>query len=86
MTAVAFVALAVLVVAATLCLVRLVRSETLVDRALALDTVAAIVVSAIAVRATWRRDGVFVDVALVLGLLGFLATVTIARYVGRRGS
>ncbi|HXH57508.1 monovalent cation/H+ antiporter complex subunit F [Iamia sp.] len=85
MTVVATVCFAALAVSAALCLLRVVRSEGLPDRAIALDTVTATIISGIAVGIVATGDGTYADVALVLSLLGFLATVTIARYMGRRG-
>ncbi len=85
MTIVAAICFAALAASAALCLVRVVRSESLPDRAIALDTVTATIISGIAVGIVATGDGTYADVALVLSLLGFLATVTIARYMGRRG-
>lgn len=86
MSVVAVACLVALVVAAALCLYRVVRCEQLADRAIALDVVTATVVSGVAVGAAWSRDGLFIDLALVLGLLGFLAAISVARFMGRRGS
>ncbi len=72
-----------LVVAAGFCLWRALRSEGVVDRAVALDTLTTVVISGLAVVVAAGGDGVLVDVALVLGLLGFLTTATVARYLGR---
>ncbi|HEU5152864.1 MAG TPA: monovalent cation/H+ antiporter complex subunit F [Iamia sp.] len=85
MTVVAVVALGALVVAASLSALRVVRCELLADKAIALDVITATIVCGIAVGAAWSGDGLLVDIALVLGLLGFLATVSIARFVARRG-
>ena len=67
-------------------LVRIVIGPTLSDRILALDllTVVAMgVVGAIAVRTgLW----LFLDIAIALALLGFLATVALARYILMRGA
>jgi multicomponent Na+:H+ antiporter subunit F len=73
----------VLVAAAALCIAQALRSEGVVDRAVALDTLTTVIISGIAVAVAATRDGVLVDVALVLGLLGFLTTATVARYLGR---
>ncbi|QYG91194.1 hypothetical protein HC251_01245 [Iamia sp. SCSIO 61187] len=86
MTVVAIICFAALAACAGACLFRLWRCPTLVDRAIALDTVTATIVSGIAVGIAVTGDGIYADVALVLGLLGFLATVAIARYMGRRGA
>jgi multicomponent Na+:H+ antiporter subunit F len=84
-TAVAVIALSILVTAAALCAVRVVRSELLADKAIALDVITATLICGIAVGTAWSGDGLLIDIALVLGLLGFLATVSIARFMDRRG-
>lgn len=86
MIVVAAICFAALTASAALCLLRVVRAEGLADRALALDTVTAALVAALAVGIATTGDGVYADVALVLGLLGFLATVAISRFMGRRGA
>ncbi len=83
MTVAATVALVLLVVGALLCLGAALRRRSLADRAVATDAVAATVVCGIATGAVLTGDGLFVDLALVLCLLGFLATVTVARYLAR---
>lgn len=85
MTIVAAIALAILVLAAALCAVRVVRADLLADKAIALDVITATLMCGIAVGTAVSDDGLLVDIALVLGLLGFLATTTIARYIERRG-
>lgn len=72
--------------AAALCLVRLVLGPTVPDRIVALDSLLYVVVSGIAVSAAARRDGSFLAVLLAVALLGFVGTVTVARFVERRGS
>lgn len=85
MIVVAVICLTALVVSAALCLVRVKRADGLADRAVALDTVTATIVSGIAVGVALTGDGIYADIALVLGLLGFLATVAISRFMTRRG-
>ncbi|MGI8940022.1 MAG: monovalent cation/H+ antiporter complex subunit F [Iamia sp.] len=85
MIVVAGICLTALVLSAALCLVRVWRADGLADRAVALDTVTATIVSGIAVGIAVTGDGIYADIALVLGLLGFLATVAISRFMARRG-
>ena len=67
-------------------LVRIVIGPTLSDRVLALDLLTVVAmgfVGAIAVRTgLW----LYLDIAIALALLGFLATVALARYVLLRGA
>lgn len=85
MTIVTGVCFAVLSVAALLTLVRLVRGPSVPDRIVALDALLLIVVSGIAVGAAATGDGDFLAVLLAVALLGFVGTVTVARFVERRG-
>lgn len=73
----------ILVIAAGLCLLRALRSDGVVDRAVALDLLTTIIISGLALAVAWSGDSALVEVALVLGLLGFLTTSTVARYLGR---
>lgn len=84
MTVVVAIAYGMIVVAAALLLWRVVRADSLADRAVALDAITACLVSGVAISIVADGDGLPAEVALVLGLLGFLATVAIARFVGRR--
>jgi multicomponent Na+:H+ antiporter subunit F len=56
------------------------------DRIVALDALLLIVVSGIAVGAAATRDGSFLAVLVAVALLGFVGTVTVARFVERRGA
>jgi multicomponent Na+:H+ antiporter subunit F len=84
-TAVGAVSLAMLAAAGVLCLVRAVRPGTVADRAVALDTTVAVIICGLAVGVVVDGDSIYVDLALVAGLLGFLGTTAVSRYIGRRG-
>jgi len=78
------VALAVLVLAAVVTVVRIMRRSFLGDRAVALDLLTAIITCALLVSAARVDDGLALDVAILLGLLGFLTAVTVARFIESR--
>jgi multicomponent Na+:H+ antiporter subunit F len=59
--------------------IRLVLGKTLIDRVVAIDTLTVISISLIALYAQMSGRFVYVDVALVYGLLSFLAVLAIAR-------
>lgn len=80
------IAFAGLVVAGLLMLWRLIRGGSLSDRVVALDSLLIVVVCGIAVHAARTGDGTYVDVAVVTGLLGFVGTTTVARFIERRGT
>ena len=75
-----------LVVAALLVLVRLLLGPSVPDRIVALDTLLQVVVAGIAVAAAATGEGSFLAVLVAVALLGFLGSVTVARFVERRGS
>ncbi len=64
--------------------IRLIIGPTLPDRVVALDMMTVLIVSFCGLYAILADDTAFVDVAIVLALIGFLATVALARFVERR--
>lgn len=64
---------------------RIVRGPTLPDRILALDLLVAVAIGYIAVFGISTGYTIYVDIAIALGLVGFLSTIALARFVLRRG-
>lgn len=62
-------------------IVRLVIGKTLVDRIVAIDMLTVISISLIALYAHVSGRFIYIDVALVYGLLSFLSVLAIARYL-----
>ncbi len=62
-------------------IVRIVIGPTLPDRILALDMLVSVGIGFIAVIGIKTRYFLYVDIAIALGLVGFLATVAFARFV-----
>lgn len=86
MIVVTSVALAVLILAALLALARVAwPGATLADRIVALDALLMIIVMGLAVTALRTGSTAFFDVLVVVSLLGFVGTVTVARFIERRG-
>lgn len=81
-----WVSLALLSAAFLLIVVRLVRGPTLPDRILALDTLVAVAIGFIATIGVKTGYYLYVDIAIALGLVGFLSTVAFARFVLTRGT
>jgi multicomponent Na+:H+ antiporter subunit F len=75
----AVMCLAVLMALAT---VRLVLGPTAPDRAIALDTVNTLVIASMIIFGVVFQEIIFVDVAIVYGLLSFVSTLYIAKYIG----
>jgi multicomponent Na+:H+ antiporter subunit F len=63
---------------------RVVVGPTLPDRVLALDMLTVVAIGFIAVLGLGTGQTLYVDIAIALGLVGFLATVAFARFILRR--
>lgn len=64
---------------------RIIRGPTLPDRVLGLDMLTSVAIGFIAVIAIDTGNTLYVDIAIALGLVGFLATVAFARFILARG-
>ncbi len=82
MSVVAVIAYALLGGGALLALVRLAMGPSLLDRVVATDTLLVIISAGLAVYAALARDPTVVPVLVVVALLAFVGSVSIARYVG----
>ena len=60
---------------------RVIRGPTTPDRVVGLDTIGTNVVAIAVLFAIQSGQGFFVDVALVLAIIGFISTIAVARYV-----
>lgn len=76
-----FVALALLSVSFLLTVVRVVVGPSLPDRILALDMLVSVAIGFIAVIGIKTGFTLYLDIAIALGLVGFLATIAFARFV-----
>lgn len=80
----AVIAAAVLVaVAALLALVRVERGPSMLDRAVALDTLTVTLVCAIAIEAIWSRRTETIPILVALSMVGFVGSVTMARFAAK---
>lgn len=77
-------ALGLLCLSLLLTVLRVLRGPSLPDRILALDMLVAIAIGFIAVLGIKTGYSFHVDIAIALGLVGFLATVAFARFVASR--
>nr|MBO2503826.1 pH regulation protein F [Thermoanaerobacterales bacterium] len=64
---------------------RLLAGPTLADRVVGLDGLLVVGVSAVALRAIATGEGAFLPVAVVVGLVGFVSTAVVGRYIEGRG-
>lgn len=79
------VSLVGLAVAGAMVGVRLLRGPTASDRIVALDTLLLVVVGAVAVQVAQLDDRAYAGVLVVVSLLAFVGTITVARFLERRG-
>ncbi len=74
-----------LVLAGLLTTVHVARSRSLPDRAIGIDMLVALVLNGLAIYVSVSKDDLVVALVLIIGLLAFLGSVTIARFIERRG-
>ena len=86
MTVVAWTCGVILGFAGLLTTIHVIRSRNLVDRAIGVDMLVALILNSLAVGIAVTRDSLVAALLLIIGLLAFLGSVTIARYIERRGS
>ena len=67
---------------ALLSLIRLSRGPSLLDRVVATDTLLVIIAAGLAVHAALFRDPTLVPVLVVVSLLAFVGSISVARYIG----
>lgn len=84
MSTVYLVALVGLVLAGAMMLLRLLWGPTPADRIVALDTLLIVVVGAVAIQIARLDDRAYAGVLVVVSLLAFVGTVTVARFLERR--
>lgn len=75
------IALTLLSASFLLTALRVIMGPTLPDRILGLDMLVAVAIGFIAVIGIKTGYSLYVDIAIALGLVGFLATVAFARFV-----
>ncbi|MGB3026016.1 cation:proton antiporter [Paradevosia shaoguanensis] len=80
------VALALLMLALFAATIRIARGPTLPDRVLGLDVLTTVATGYIGVIAVRTGFMLYVDIAIALSLVAFLATVAFARYILMRGA
>jgi multicomponent Na+:H+ antiporter subunit F len=81
-TAVGFALYALIGGGALLALVRLALGPSLLDRVVATDTLLVIISAGLAIYVALERDPTVVPVLVVVSLLAFVGSVSVARYIG----
>lgn len=78
------IALVMLTLALLVSVVRIIIGPTLPDRVLALDLLTVVAMGFIGAIAVRTALTLYLDIAIALALLGFLATIAFARYILRK--
>lgn len=80
------ISVGLLILSLVLCSLRIARGPTLPDRVLGLDMLTSVGIGYVAVIAVRTGFQFYVDIAIALALVGFLATVALARFILQRWS
>ncbi len=80
MTAVVIISGAMLAAGAVLAMFRVARGASILDRAVAFDIITSVLIIAVALEAAWDLRVDTIPMLVALSLVGFLASVAIARF------
>lgn len=85
MTVVGTICAVLLGLTGLLCIVRIVRGPSMLDRTVAADVFVAASAGAIGIEAAVNRNSATLPILVALALVGFLGSVSIARFAARPG-
>lgn len=77
------IALSLFILAISLALYRIIKGPSMPDRVVALDMIGVNLISAVAVFSVVLNTHAFLEVILVVGILAFISTIALARFVER---
>ena len=80
------VSLALVAVAGVLAVARVLRPGSLPNKVLGADNFTVVVAAGTAIGAAITRDPTFLDVLVIVTLLGFITNLTVARYIEKQGA
>ena len=78
-----FTALALFAISILIALYRIIKGPTTPDRAVALDMIGVNLISVIAIVSIVLETKAFLEAILILGILAFISTIAISKYVER---
>lgn len=78
-----YIILALFGIAISIALYRIIKGPSLPDRVAAMDMISVNLISAIAVISVIFRTTAFLEVILVIGILSFISTIALTRYIER---
>ena len=76
-----YVSLLLHVIFVGVCLWRVWRGDTVVDRLAAVDLLSTLTVAILVLIAMVNGDSIYIDIAIALAALGFVSTIALARYL-----
>lgn len=76
--------LPVLSLATIIVFIRFLKGPSIIDRVISFDLMVTIGIGAIAVYSVFTNQPTFLDIAMVVALIGFLSTVAFAYYLEKR--
>jgi len=77
------ISLALFTISIAIALFRMIKGPSAPDRAVALDMVGVNLISIIAIVSIVLKTKAFLEAILILGILAFISTIAIARYIER---
>ncbi len=85
-TVIVATSMTLLLAAAALCVGSALKPASVPNRVVALDLLLVVVILGIGVLTFQTASGLFVNLLVVLSLIGFVGTIVVARFVERRGA
>lgn len=79
-----YIILPTLSLSTILIFIRFLKGPSIVDRVVAFDLMVTVGIGAIAVYSVLSNQATFLDIAMVVALIGFLSTVAFAYYLEKR--
>ena len=79
-----YIILPILSLSTIMVFIRFLKGPSIADRVIALDLMVIIGIGAIAVYSVLTNQPTFLDIAMVVALIGFLSTVAFAYYLEKR--
>ena len=83
MNTILMISLSLFILAIILALYRIVRGPSMPDRVVALDMIGVNLISGVAVFSVVLNNHAFLEVILIVGILAFISTLALARFVER---
>jgi multisubunit Na+/H+ antiporter MnhF subunit len=75
------IALALHVLMVAIAVWRVWRGENVIDRLIGVELVSTLFLAILVLISLTLRDSIYIDIALVLGALGFVGTIALAKYI-----